>query len=182
MTLCLGIDQSYSGFGLALLDGENGKADVVTLAFPKERFGNGIDRLQAIADRFTSHLGMIKEYGQLDHVAMEGYARGRANWREEAGELGAVVKLVLRTQLPEPVCYPTIVPPTSLKKFIAGTGGASKDVILLRTFQKWGRSFTDHNAADAYGLAEMAKGLVEGVELKYEQDVLAKLAKHTEMR
>lgn len=113
---------------------------------------------------------------------MEGYARGRLNWREEAGELGAVVKLALRAQLPPPVCYPTIVPPTSLKKFITGTGGASKDVILKEVLRKWGRDLGDHNAADAYGLAELAKAVMEGTELKYERDVIAKLAVHTEQQ
>lgn len=104
--------------------------------------------------------------------------------REAAGELGVMVKSTLRTILPHPVCYPTIVAPTSLKKFVTGKGtGVKKEQMLLATYRKWCAEFADNNLADAFGLAKIAEALSsESTEhlLSYERDVISRLRKHTE--
>lgn len=52
-----------------------------------------------------------------------------------------------------------IVPPSSLKKFIAGKGNAKKDEMIQAVFERYGQNFTDDNLNDAYSLAVMGETL-----------------------
>lgn len=176
----MGIDQSYSGFGVALVE-PDGRGTAIKHAFPASR-SSGAARLDEIAAWFGDVV--IDSYGsQLLHVCMEDYARGMRNGREEAGELGGLVKLELYRRLPHPVRYPTVVSPSSLKKYATGSGSAAvkKQQILLAVYKKWGEEFKDDNQADAYVLAKIAHALHYGGEqLVYERDVTDKLRRHTE--
>jgi len=49
-----------------------------------------------------------------------------------------------------------VIAPGTLKKFVTGSGKGKKELILLKTFKKWGVEFENNNLADAYGLARMA--------------------------
>jgi len=49
-----------------------------------------------------------------------------------------------------------IIPPTTLKKFITGTGRAQKNLMLLKIYKKFGIEFDSDNIADAYSLARLA--------------------------
>lgn len=46
-----------------------------------------------------------------------------------------------------------IVAPTSLKKFITGSGKGDKDLIMMSLFKNYGFEARDNNEADAYSLA-----------------------------
>jgi Holliday junction resolvasome RuvABC endonuclease subunit len=91
-----------------------------------------------------------------------------------AGELGGIVKLSLYSYFND--CqgqYPLIVPPTNLKKYVAGKGnGVSKSQMLLHVYKKWDAEFTDDNAADSYALAHLVSG---SYSLAYEKEVYEKL-------
>ena len=101
-------------------------------------------------------------------AAMEGYAFG-SQMANMLGELGGMVKLTLL----EFGIYPLIVPPSNLKRYVAGKGnGVSKSQILLYVFRKWGAEITDDNAADSYALAKLVSGAHV---LEYEKDVYDKL-------
>lgn len=180
----IGIDQSLTGFGFAVIY-PDGKHKTETMAFKPEVYGFGIDRLKAVRRELTLRLHAIQARGPILHVCMEGYAHGAKFNVAQMGELGAIVKDTLRDELNPPACWPTIVPPTSLKKFVLGDGGGQKDDIKLGVYKKWGVDFStgkkgDDNQADAYGLAKIAYALVHGAHLGYEKDVLAKLKVHTE--
>jgi hypothetical protein len=54
--------------------------------------------------------------------------------------------------------YPLIIPPTTLKKYVTGAGTGQKNQMILHTYKKWGPTFTDDNACDAYGLARLCSG------------------------
>lgn len=175
----VGLDQSYSAFGISVL---NEKGDHTFIQrFPAEKFGHGVDRNLTIYHYLKGFLEELDKTDPIRHVCMEGYARGRNNWREEAGELGALVKMALRTSLDAPVRYPTIIMPSQLKKFATGSGTAAKNTVLMHVFRKWGREFRFDGEADAYTLAKIAHGLENGVELAYEKDVLAAVKLHPEM-
>lgn len=179
MSSTIGIDQSYSGFGLVVYSG--GTHEQVLGKFEPKKYGTGISRLNAIENWLFDQLDGIET--KVIHVAMEGYANGAKFGRETAGELGAAVKRVLLDHFGDKLNglgYPTIVPPTSLKKFVTGKGNATKDQMLLHTYKKWGVEFADNNLADAYGLARMADAIENGTYLKYESDVLSALTLHTE--
>ena len=157
----VGIDQSYSGFAITLLDAKN-KTEYYSIVYKAE--GSGVDRLKNI-EAFM--LEVLVENTIVD-VAMEGYAFG-SQMANMLGELGAVVKMTLH----DFGLYPLIVPPTNLKKYVTGKGnGISKSQMLLYVFRKWGAEITDDNAADSYALAKLVSGAHV---LEYEKDVYDKL-------
>jgi len=70
-------------------------------------------------------------------------------------QLGAA-HYIIRVLLYERNIDFSVVPPSTLKKFVTGKGNCKKDLVLLKVFQKWGVEFSDNNLADAYSLAKFA--------------------------
>jgi hypothetical protein len=170
--VAIGIDQSYSGFGITVLDVD----DVVnykTTVFKAE--GLHIDRLVWVQEKLTEIIEYYYRYNKPSSitVAMEGYAFG-TTMAHMLGELGAIVKLVCYNELDVfEGKYPYIIPTTTLKKYITGKGtGVQKNQILLNVYKKWGVEFNDDNAADSYALAMLAAG--KGT-LAYELEVQQKI-------
>ncbi len=154
----VGIDQSYSGFAIALVSGDLYRVEVYKSSL------KGTDRLLDIKNYLAATLSRYS----VQDVTMEGYAYG-AQMAHMAGELGGMVKLSLIIDK----IYPLIVAPSMLKKYVTGKGtGVQKNQMLLNIYKKWGIEFTDDNAADAYGLAKIASGWAETA---YEREVLQKL-------
>lgn len=185
MDCYLGIDQSLSGFGMSVL-APDGHVTTVT-AFTAAEFGGGIDRLTKISHWLATQLTGIKARHRVRHVCMEGYSYGSAQGREEAGELGVMVKSALRQILERPACYPTIVPPKMLKKFATGNGNATKEQMLESVFTRWDVDFAArfskalaHNAADAYALARFALMVDQGPEDLREMKLRDTITPHTE--
>jgi hypothetical protein len=154
--IAIGIDQSYSGFGVTFMDMDSDA--YVTTVFKGE--GMGVDRLLDIQEK----LYLLIEQNATPSVtevisAMEGYAYG-SQMANMAGELGAVVKILLHDLLWNRVGkYPYIIPPTVLKKYVTGKGnGVQKNQILLQVYKNWGVEFNDDNAADSYSLAHLISG------------------------
>lgn len=143
--LIIGIDQSYTGFGLVTLDGEIQSLNV----WKFKNLGSESGRLNDIYDTLLAYFKDCHENYEAVHMAMEGYAHGSKFNREKLGELGGIVKLAwFKANGNDPV----IVAPTVLKKFVTGKGTASKDQ-MLEAIQKLDPTIKDHNVADAYGLA-----------------------------
>ena len=55
----------------------------------------------------------------------------------------------------------TIVPPTELKKFVTGKGNCKKDLMLMKTYKRWGVEFDDDNLCDAFCLAQYATSKIK---------------------
>lgn len=154
----MGIDQSYSGFAVAMVFETSYRVEV----YKSEK--RGTDRLRDIQD----YLKAVIDAYAIEDVAMEGYAYG-VQMAHMAGELGGMVKLTLLDR----GLYPLIVAPSMLKKYVTGKGtGVQKNQMLLNIYKKWGIEFTDDNAADAYALARLASGASETA---YEKEVVKKL-------
>lgn len=170
--VAVGIDQSYSGFGLTILNVDN-PDEYETIVFKAE--GLHIDRLVWVQEKLTELLEGIHYINKPKSivVAMEGYAFG-TTMAHMLGELGGIVKLVCYNELNGyDGKYPYIIPPTTLKKYITGKGnGVQKNQILLNVYKKWGVEFNDDNAADSYALAMLAAG--KGT-LAYELEILQKI-------
>jgi Holliday junction resolvasome RuvABC endonuclease subunit len=116
-------------------------------------------------------MGCVSAYNP-DLIIIEGYSFGsRLGQAFSIGELGGLVKVALF----EGGYKSIIIPPTCLKKFVTGKGNASKDIMLMKTFKKYGVEFTDNNKCDAFGLAQMGKAYLEGTEIMYEQEALKKI-------
>ncbi|MFI6512934.1 hypothetical protein ACIBCT_35495 [Streptosporangium sp. NPDC050855] len=179
MTLYLGIDQSFGGFGLTRL--YPAYADISVVKFTSVKYGKGVDRLMDVESWLGKQIELLPEYPV--HVAMEGWSRGSKNRREEMGELAYAVKRVLRWHLPEPVCYPTIIAPSKVKLFATGNGNASKEEMIAGVKERWGVECADDNAADSYALARMAQYLSEphGTDTRlHERKAIRDVTRHTE--
>lgn len=55
-----------------------------------------------------------------------------------------------------------IVAPTSLKKYITGSGVAEKGTLMMEIYKRYGVTIRDNNEADAYGLAQIGLALNGG--------------------
>lgn len=178
----LGIDQSYSGFAVTWID-SFGYHTTEVKKFDPRKLGTGVDRLQHIDRWFRGLLDSITFSEAIDHICMEGYANGAKFGREQAGELGAIIKVAIN-DLPFkefPRGYPTIVPPTSLKKYVLGVGKGGKNEMLLGVYKQWDVEYKDDNAADSYGLARMAMDFHTGEpKYGYQKEVLDRLTPFTE--
>lgn len=173
----VGIDQSYSGFGITFLYAD-GNYETHVKKFDPEKSA-GVARLELIGSWLGGEIREHESDGIIEHVCMEGYAAGSKFGREKAGELGAVVKLELYMSASR--IFPTIVSPGGLKKFILGKGVGGKNEILLGCYKRWAVDFKNDNAADAYGLARLAEAIHTGkTEFAYEREVIAKLTPFTE--
>lgn len=164
--IAIGIDQSYSGFGITFMDMDSDK--YYTVVFKGE--GIGVSRLLNIQFKLVELIGLNIPHNAKEVVsAMEGYAFG-SQMAHMAGELGSIVKVILWEFLGQHKGkFPYIIPPTVLKKYVTGKGtNIQKNQILLHVFKKWGVEFTDDNAADSYSLAHMAAGKCS---LAYEKEI-----------
>lgn len=163
----IGIDQSYSGFAITVINKDCTLYKTMVYTSPMR----GVERLRDIA----SFMGIevFEPAKNIQASAIEGYAYG-AQMAHMAGELGGMVKLELRSWLHySDAAYPLIVAPSMLKKYVTGKGtGVKKNQILLNVFKKWDVEFTDDNAADSYALARIATGKADTA---YEKDVIKKL-------
>lgn len=151
--LFLGIDQSYSGFGLVVLD-ETGHCHQKTLLkYPLNKFKNESARLVKIYDDLIMYFAIHQGSGAKIHIGMEGYAYGAKLNREKLGELGGIVKLTSALIFG---VHPMVVQPTALKQFVTGSGKADK-ASMIAEIQKIDPEITNDNLADAYGISLMLK-------------------------
>lgn len=71
----------------------------------------------------------------------------------DLGEVGGIVRLAFfKAQVPF-----EIVPPSSLKKFVANNGAADKDEMSRAVEKYYGQVITQNDICDAYGLAQVAR-------------------------
>jgi len=180
----VGIDQSYTGFAFVAIDADGTDVSGNLKSFDAKT-GSGIERLLSI---YQHLFNMFTETNDVAHICMEGYSNASKFGREQAGELGAIVKLAIYDYFDRSadaygdLRYPTIVQPSTLKKFVTGNGAAKKNNMLLAVFKKWGFETSDDNLADAFALAQLARTLHTGsAELAYEKEALKSVHPHTEM-
>jgi crossover junction endodeoxyribonuclease RuvC len=141
----VGLDLSLCATGIIVI---NDKGDILEkkliVSTPKEE---NTPRLLKICLTVMDVVNRSKP----DLVVLEGPAFGVSKTISifQLGELAGMTKEKLFIQnIPF-----RIVPPTVLKKFITGKGNATKDIVMLKIYKKYGIEFEDNNLADAYALA-----------------------------
>lgn len=158
----VGIDQSVGGFGLCMLVPSSDHYKVWVEKFPLDKYeGREVWQLHAVEDFLIEALKGWHDRIKL--VAREGAAYAALNGREKAGAVAYAVDSTLYEWLPEPHGYPVVIPPTKVKLFATGNGGASKDEVCAGVEKNWGVTFSNHNIADAYVLARMAYAIDTGI-------------------
>lgn len=127
----------------------------------------------------------LGEYARLNHV------RGRVLEMSEGAELVVMEALsygsndpsaqeraglayLVRMSLWKRQTPFLLVAPSSLKKFVTGTGAAKKELMMLEVFKRFGHSASDNNQADAIGLAYLGMALTHQWEptMDAQRDVL----------
>jgi Holliday junction resolvasome RuvABC endonuclease subunit len=142
----IGIDQSYSGFGLIVLEKEREYARQLW-KFPI--LDSDGARLHGIRKELSNYLSGFEP--DRCRLAIEGYAHASRFNREKLGELGGIVKLAWYEFTGN---APVVVPPTVLKKFVTGKGNATKLQMIAGVKEKWGVELANDNLADAFSLAQ----------------------------
>lgn len=138
----VGIDPSLNGTALAVyLDDE-----VRTHRFPVKKL-RAQARLHYIKQQVMPHIQ------NADLVVYEDYAMSAKGRVFSIGELGGVLKLF---------CYEQgidllLVPPSSLKMFVTGNGGADKDMVVAAVAERYGVEAPSDDEADAVGLLKLGE-------------------------
>ena len=142
----VGLDPSFNGTGIILL---NSEGEIIEQVLHKAKEGEAEERLLDIEKK----INFIPKILSLESVYIEGpsYSSSGA-FILQMGALHYLIRLIF---LKKKINYKIIAPGT-LKKYVAGTGVAKKELMLLKTYKKWGVEFNDNNLCDAYGLARMA--------------------------
>lgn len=144
---CMGLDLSLSSTGICVGAGKP-ECDYHKALSNKLR---GIPRLAMIRDKVVD----IAKYYKPAIICIEGYAFGRQNGREAAGELGGVVKVALSEAGYDVV----VVSPGQLKKFATGSGNADKIKVATSVLKRWGVTFDSDDETDAFVLHLIAAAL-----------------------
>lgn len=170
----IGIDPSYSATAIVRLHSDDSYHAQTVKFYPKTT-GTGAQRLDAIWRILAQKFETVYTYYDVRAVALEGYAMESKFGREMAGELGGLLRVLSMRELHR---APLIVAPSSLKKFVTGSGQVrgpnkiDKDAMKAAIAAKWGAEFKSHDEADAYGLARIAKASQRGTTIDYEREVL----------
>jgi crossover junction endodeoxyribonuclease RuvC len=146
-----GIDASFIGLGLIILD-ENINIVENQLISTKPT-GSEYDiefRVKNIINELNSILGKYSQNKLFIYI--EGVS---FNSKGQSIVQQAVLNYSIKMWLMDNNIEYKSISPTSLKKFITGTGKCKKNLMLLKIYKKFGIEFDNDNIADAYGLARM---------------------------
>lgn len=153
----IGVDPSWTGLAVTALDGEREVLRAEVIRTKPGDFESQSARLSGIGDQFGD-LIYFNAFEKSATVAIEGYAMGSKTRPQMAGELGGQLKLKLWLM---GVTY-IIVPPSSLKKYVFGSGNAKKNAMMMQVYKRWGYESAGDDACDAYCLARIAHEYAAG--------------------
>ena len=143
----VGLDLSLRETGWAVLNSEQ-TVERYGVIKPSDKL-RGVRRL----DYLLNELAETMPDGP-SVVTIEGYAMGARGNTFDIGEWGGLAKWWLY-QRGDCVCL--LAPPTNLKQYVTGSGGADKPRMVAAVNRLMGTNVTNHNVADALGLALIAR-------------------------
>lgn len=144
----VGMDPSYNGFAIVMVDKEGEIVDQILLKSKTQ--DEPEDRIMALEKGFSFVPSIIG----LESIYIEGPSfSSKGAFMLQMGALHYYLRIFFRKNNADF----KVVTPTELKKYVSGKGTAKKELMLLKTYKKWGIEFEDNNLCDAYGLARMAQ-------------------------
>ena len=166
----VGIDASLTGTGLAVSNGFNLKTATERI----ESKLKGVDRLIEIREEIRENIIFA------DLVVLEDYAFSRTNQAHQIGELGGVLRVLIKEMNKKLLIVGTM----QLKKFATGKANASKEEIAVAAYKKWGIECRTNDETDAavlvyIGLAYM--GYTDNL-TAYQQEVIDALHGKSEVK
>jgi len=167
--IALGADLSLTGTGVSVL--EDGKVKEQTSIKSSPVGKKAKDEIVRLRTIVSSLMEIVDKY-KPDVVVLEGIAFMSRNTTALAQLAG--LNYMVRSALVERGIPFLIVAPTTLKKYVTGSGNASKDVMMLETYKRFGVSILDNNIADAYGLAQVGTAVLntEHKTTKFQKEVI----------
>jgi Holliday junction resolvasome RuvABC endonuclease subunit len=152
--ISIGCDLGLVKSGIVIL---NDRFEIESQNLIKVR-SRGAERLCDIERAFDA---IVQPYRPCDiNVFVEGYAYGARYQRESLAELGGVMRRYLHLAN----LQFWIIPPTSLKLFVTGTGKASKNYMKKCTKDQWGKVFKSDDVCDAHGLSRLGMCVMKATE------------------
>ena len=155
MNTALGIDPSYTGTGLVLLELDTGEV-IKQILIKTQASQSIIDRVRLIISKINNFL----PYAALDIIVIEGFSYGSPQHAHQMGYLGFRIREALGG-------YKIIEPsPNQVKKFATGKGNAEKDTIIKEVYKRWNFDTNNNNISDAFVMAQIGRaylGEVEGL-------------------
>jgi len=159
MNVVAGIDPSLTGTGIVILsEGEIVEKKVIKSKPSGKAPLAEIERLLEIKARVKMDL----EKYNVTFVLIEGMSYMSKKTRSII-QLAAL-NYIIREYLAIKRIPFIVVAPSTLKKFVTGKGIAHKEVMLLETYKRFGETFTDNNACDAFALAKCGSALLGEME------------------
>ena len=171
----MGLDLSLTGTGIVVLkDGKIIKQKLIKSKPSGDLPINEVRRIRKIIEDIEIELG--------DEKPTIAVIEGLAFMVKNATALVQLSALnyMTRALLDDYKISFIIVAPTTLKKFITGSGGSKKDVMLIEVYKRYGVSILDDNENDAFSLAKIGEELFNDKKNKlpiFQQEVLALLKK-----
>lgn len=186
----VGLDISYTSTGICVIS-ESGKVayDSVNIKADSKTLLNRMRRQEAILLAVMNKVYELKTSINAHIVcgwAIENYSFGSRQGREIAGELGGLIRHFITRKWyedPKVVSIPVIeVAPTTLKKFITGTGKGEKAGVISHVASKTGFTFKNDDEADAYVLADLMSHYVgfKKPKYKYQEECLTTVRKDSD--
>ena len=153
MNLYCGIDPSFSNTGIVII---NDEYEIISqhLISTKKQDREYDTEQRMIYIKSSINEIMNEHKNNLQYTAIEGISFGSKG--EGADQLAALNYYIRIFLLQNKIVYFSI-PPTSLKKFVTGSGQCKKNLMLKEVYKKWGVDFSDDNLCDSYSLARMAQ-------------------------
>ena len=142
----VGLDLSFNGTGLTVLsDSSEILSQKLIASSPKESIEQ---RIIYVSNEIFCEVKKLETF----IICVEGLSlasHGQATL--DLAGLHFYVRILIYLDYPEEGVY--VIPPNTLKKFVTGTGRCQKNLMLLKTYKKFGVEFSDDNLCDSYCLA-----------------------------
>lgn len=176
----IGLDLSLTGTGVVVIQKEKIIVQKLIKSKPPEEKNptTEIERIIGIKKGITD---IIEDGSAPDLVVIEGLAYGVRNATALVQLSG--LNYMIREYLYSRKIPFLIIAPTSVKKFITGSGIAKKDIMMLEVYKRYGVSMIDDNECDAYSLARIGLATLETNKddlFEYQKEVVNLINKQNE--
>lgn len=150
--LYVGIDPGLNDTGIVAIS-DNGEHLVFNVGVPDKK---GVSLVKRLTE-YGYQLRMTFEQIGIDKITHIGLEEPKASFAGRgvyvAYAFAIIVDMIINLFSLEPVIYT----PGAIKKFATGKGNCGKDLMILAVYKKWGVTLENHNAADAYAIAQLVR-------------------------
>jgi crossover junction endodeoxyribonuclease RuvC len=177
ITVGLDLSLTHTGFAIVQDDGKVLASGVIKSKLNGDKPIDETIRIVKIAEEIMEKIDQLVPGNGPDLVIIEGLAfLAQGTSLVQLAGLNYLTRILL-AEFKWPF---VIVAPTSLKKFVTGSGKGEKDMVMMAIYKNYGFEAQDNNVADAFGLAACGLALLEKPIIKKckpQEEVLSLLKK-----